>query len=72
MVRGVTGPAIRLHLGDPQDHRVAHQQLAARGVIADFRAPDIIRVAPIPLYGSFHDNWAFASILRGLLASPLP
>jgi kynureninase len=41
--------------------------LAVRGVIADYRAPDIIRVAPIPLYGSFHDNWALATTLREVM-----
>lgn len=43
--------------------------LAARGVVADFRAPDIIRVAPIPLYNSHHETWRFASILRELVDS---
>ena len=38
--------------------------LNGRGVIADFRAPDIIRVAPIPLYTSFHDAWRFAASWR--------
>jgi kynureninase len=41
--------------------------LAARGVVADFRAPDIIRVAPIPLYNTYHEAWRFAAILRELL-----
>jgi len=40
--------------------------LAARGVVADFRAPDIIRVAPIPLYNTYHEAWRFAAILREL------
>jgi kynureninase len=39
------------------------EELGRRGVIADYRAPDIIRVAPTPLYNSFHDAWRLASLL---------
>ncbi len=41
--------------------------LAARGVVADVRAPDIIRVAPVPLYNTYHDAWRFASLLREVI-----
>jgi kynureninase len=44
------------------------ERLAARAVVADFRAPDIIRVAPVPLYNTYHEAWRFAGLLRELLA----
>jgi kynureninase len=44
--------------------------LAARGVVADHRAPDLIRVAPIPLYTSYHDLWRFTEVLRETQARP--
>ena len=39
-------------------------RLAALGVVADHRAPDIIRVAPIPLYNTYLEVWRFALLLR--------
>lgn len=38
-----------------------------RGVIADWREPDVIRVAPVPLYNSFTDVYKFAEILKDCL-----
>src|SRR6266567_1146022 len=39
------------------------QELQAAGVKCDFREPDVIRVAPTPLYNTFHEVWRFAEIL---------
>jgi kynureninase len=37
------------------------------GVICDVREPDVIRLAPVPLYSSYHDCWRAATALRELL-----
>ncbi|CAN5815938.1 kynureninase [soil metagenome] len=42
--------------------------ISTRGVIADWREPDVIRVAPVPLYNSFADVYKFAQILKDCLA----
>ena len=39
------------------------KELQTAGVKCDFREPDIIRVAPTPLYNTFHEVWRFAEIL---------
>jgi kynureninase len=41
--------------------------ISERGVVADWREPDVIRVAPVPLYNSFLDCWKFVEILKGCL-----
>ena len=39
------------------------RQLEAHGVVTDFREPDVLRVAPVPLYNTFHEVWRFAQVL---------
>ncbi len=43
--------------------RERFQALERAGVVADFREPNVIRVAPVPLYNTFHDVWAFADAI---------
>lgn len=41
--------------------------LEENGVACDKRKPNVIRVAPVPLYSRFEDVWKFMQILRSVL-----
>ena len=45
------------------------QALIARGVIGDFRAPDILRFGLTPLYLGFDDLWRAVAVLRDVMAN---
>ena len=47
--------------------RQVFEQLSSQGVVADWREPDVIRVAPVPLYNSHRDVWRFVQILKEAL-----
>lgn len=40
------------------------ERLTKAGVIADWREPDVIRVAPVPLYNTFTEVYMFAQLLK--------
>jgi kynureninase len=50
-----------------QKGRKVFRQITSSGVIADWREPDAIRVAPVPLYNTFEDVYRFAEIFRSAL-----
>ena len=45
-------------------NRILFDSITEKGVVADWREPDVIRVAPIPLYNSFQDVFNFYNILK--------
>jgi kynureninase len=50
--------------------RAVFERLTQSGVVADWREPDILRVAPAPLYNSFADVAAFVNRLEQALLRP--
>lgn len=44
-----------------------HQKLIDAHIITDWREPDVIRCAPVPLYNSFEDVYKMTTILKSLL-----
>lgn len=41
------------------------EHLQKHGIIADWREPNVIRMAPTPLYNSFEDVWRVGEVLKG-------
>jgi kynureninase len=59
------GCQLSLQVVDPAlDARRVFESLQGQNVIADWREPDVIRVAPVPLYNSFEDVFEFAERLK--------
>ncbi len=66
---GDRGAQFALTILDPStDGRAVFEALEDAGVVCDWRYPNVIRAAPVPLYNSFEDIHRFIQILKGLLA----
>ena len=47
--------------------RSLHDKLTRAGVICDWREPDVIRIAPVPLYNSYQDVYHMVEKLKNIL-----
>jgi len=48
-------------------NKTLHDKLTDAGVISDWREPDVIRCAPVPLYNSFEDVYKMVEKLKDML-----
>lgn len=56
-------------LGERSRGKRVLDRLTEQGVICDWREPDVIRVAPIPLYNRFEDVFIFSERLAEILSA---
>jgi kynureninase len=64
------GAQLSLRVGGGRERaRQVFEALRPQGLIADWREPDVIRLAPVPLYNSFDEVWRAVDILSASLAA---
>jgi kynureninase len=47
-----------------KDGKRIFDELLKAGIIADWREPNVIRVAPVPLYNTFEDIFNFGKVIK--------
>src|SRR5690606_36726470 len=57
----------QLSLSIPAKGKEVFNYLIDSGIIADWREPNVIRVAPVPLYNTFTEVFQFSSLLQRAL-----
>ncbi len=54
-----------------QDGKNVFEALKKHGVLADWREPNVIRVAPVPLYNTFEDVYLFGEMISKVVYKPV-
>jgi kynureninase len=57
----------QLSIRIPKNGRGLCDRLAAKGILCDWREPDVLRVAPVPLYNSYRDVFRFVQHFQAAL-----
>ena len=60
--------SLRLAMPAPEAKR-CHERRTAAGVIGDWREPDVLRLAPVPLYNSYSEVFAAVEALARAVRS---
>lgn len=63
-----SGAQLSLVVTGDKDGKLVFDAIEAKGITCDFRHPNVIRVAAVPLYNSFTDVYKFVNILKEALA----
>lgn len=61
------GCQLSLVIQSDKPGKTVYQALTEAGIVVDWREPDVIRVAPTPLYNSFNDAYRFVDTLVAAL-----
>ncbi len=62
------GAQLSVRLADSQGSgRALFDRLLARGLTCDWREPDVIRLAPVPMYNSYEDCWRAVALIEAEL-----
>jgi len=61
------GAQLSVRIGGVEAGKVSEILRAEHGVFADARNPDVIRLAPVPMYCTFHDCWRAVTALAEVM-----
>ncbi|TGZ84678.1 kynureninase [Ascodesmis nigricans] len=61
------GAMLSLQFREKEMMETVFKGLDERGVVVDERKPDVIRVAPAPMWNTFEDVWRFVEVMREIL-----
>jgi kynureninase len=50
-----------------ENGRNLYDGLMQQGIMVDWREPDVIRLAPVPLYNTFEELWRFGFVLENII-----
>jgi kynureninase len=65
---GARGAQLSVRIaGSPGGGRVLFDRLLAAGLTCDWREPDVIRLAPAPMYNSYEDCWRAVELVASAL-----